>query len=195
MKRLLLITVAVLFVAGSAFAEGGNLGIYVNNTAANCALLQGASTSTYAIVHKNHTGTTAVGFAAPLPSCASSNMVWVADQNPSGFVIIPNDTLGSQSGISVGYGSCRTDNIHVISVLFNRISLMPGCCWYRITENPLLAQTALSVDCGAPAIEEPVYHGSGHIRPTGTTAATCPCNVGSEPSTWGVIKELFRSGS
>jgi hypothetical protein len=197
MKRLLLITVAVLFVAGSAFAEGGNLGIYPNATAANCAIVQAAANAqqTMYIVHKNHTGTTAVGFAAPLPECAQSGMFWITDQNPGGFVIIPNDTLGSQSGISVGYGTCRTDAIVVITMLFQRTSLLPGCCLYSVTPNHLLAPTVQSVDCSTPKIEEVVYAGSANLRPTGTTAATCPCNIGNEPSTWGVIKELFRKGS
>lgn len=198
MKRSLLITLAVLVAAGNAFAVGGNVGVFVNPTAVNCALLRGASTTTIAVVHKNHTGSTAVGFSAPLPTCASASMLWIADQNPQGFVIIPNDTLGSQSGISVGYGSCRVagEATHVINMLFNAIGAnLPGCCLYTVKPNLALSPNVLSVDCSPVGIEEICNGTSGNLRPTGTVASTCPCNIPTEASTWGVIKELFRQGS
>jgi hypothetical protein len=176
---------------------GGNVGLFVNNLAVNCAVLQGASTTTIAVVHKNHSGTTAVAFSAPLPTCAQSSLVWVADQNPSGFVIIPNDTLGSQGGgISVGYGICRTDNVHVISILLNRTALLPSCCLYTVKANLVLAPTVISTDCtpGNPQTES-ANGTSANVRPTGAAVTLCPCNIPNEASTWGVIKELFRSGS
>jgi hypothetical protein len=197
MKRSLLITLAVLLTAGHAFAAGGNVGLFVNPTAANCAIMQGASTTTIAVVHKNHTGSTAVGFSAPLPPCGQVGLVWISDQNPGGYVIIPNDTLGSQSGISVGYGSCRAagEATHVINMLFNRTALLPGCCLYTVKANLELAQNVISADCSPNPIEEIANGTSANVRPTGTTAPTCPCNIPNEASTWGVIKELFRQGS
>jgi hypothetical protein len=195
MKRLLLITVAVLFVAGHAFAGGGNIGLFTNAAATNCAIVQGASTTTAVVVHKNHTGSTGCGFSAPIPSCATSGLVWVADQNPQGFVIIPNDTLGSQSGISVGYGSCRTDAVNVINILCNRVALLSGCCWWTVLPNHLLSPNVLSVDCSPIPLEEIVTGSQANLRPTGTPAANCPCNIPNAASTWGVIKELFRQGS
>jgi hypothetical protein len=155
--------------------------------------VQGASTTTVAVVHKGHTGATASGFSNPLPPCANG-LIWVADQ-PVVPVFLPNDTLGSQGGVSAGYGTCRSDAVHVTSILLQRISLLAGCCLWTVKPNLLLAPTVISTDCSPNPVEEIANGTSAYVRPTGTTVATCPCNVPNEASTWGVIKELFRQGS
>jgi hypothetical protein len=200
MKRLLLITVVGLFVAGQAFAQqigdGGTIGVFTSGTGANCALLQAAAVSNYYIVHKLHNGTTGSSFAAPLPECATSYMFWVADQ-PQFPVYIANDTLGTQGGgVSVGYGSCvpAGTNVHVVTMVFNRLALLPGCCLMTVQPNLAFAPTPISTLCDAQGTEVPATAGSGRIRPTGTQAALCPCDIPVTPSTWGVIKELFRKG-
>jgi hypothetical protein len=202
MKRSLLITLAVLVAvvlaaAGPAFAIGGNIGIFVNNTAVNCAVMRGASTSTYAIVHKNHDGSTGSAFSAPLPPCVGTSMVWISDQ-PVVPIVLPNDTLGSQGGVSTAYGQCRTDNVHVLSMLFNSVGVAPGfagCCLMTVKPNFLLSPNVIHTDCSANPVEEIANGTSANVRGTGVAVGACPCNIPNEASTWGVIKELFRSGS
>lgn len=193
MKRSLLITLAVLLAAGPAFAFGGNIGLFQNTLGTNCALMAAAGSTTAHVVHKDHTGASASAFSALLPPC--SGLFFVADQNPQGFIIIPNDTLGSQGGVSIGYGSCFPGAVHVMSIVASKLGNTVGCCVWRIGPNLLQGPTVQSTDC-APVPMLEVANGTAVIlRNTGQPVSSCPCNIDAEPSTWGVIKELFRQGS
>ncbi len=192
MKRSLLITFAVLLAAGPAFAFGGNIGLFQNTLGTNCALMQAAGSTTAHVVHKDHTGTTGSSFSALLPSCAG--LTWLADL-PQFAITVHNDTLGTQGGSSVGYGTCFTAAVHVLSIQCLKTVNTTGCCVWRVGANLLLAPTAQSVDCAGVPVEEVANGTAVVLRATGQPVSSCPCNIDAEPSTWGVIKELFRQGS
>lgn len=197
--KTLLTALAALLLASQAFAVGGSIGIYSNASAASCAIQQPAM-STYswiAIVHTGSDGATGCAFSAPMPSCAGGVVIadqsWVhlyisSDMNPPPGPVVP-----SQTGASAGYGECFTGPVHVASMFYQAVSPVVGCCAWAVVANPFLGTPGpISTDCSEPYIQEEPANGGTAIISTNPTA--CPCNVGTQESTWGAVKELFRRG-
>ncbi|UCG52704.1 MAG: T9SS type A sorting domain-containing protein [Candidatus Latescibacterota bacterium] len=70
--------------------------------------------------------TTAVTFAAPMPQCFSDGgAVYLADANVFGV------TIGnSQTGVSIGFGSCLPEPVHVLTIQFLAQGNTAPCCLY-----------------------------------------------------------------
>jgi hypothetical protein len=133
----------------------------------------------YYVVHMEAIGATAVSFSAPVPSCFSGT--WLSD-TPTYPVTLGN----SQSGVSVGYGSCLSSPIHVLTISFFCQGTTGDCCEYRVLPRPdALSGQVEVVDCS-----ETLMYGSGG-RAVINGNPGCPCGESSEDSTWGRVKTLY----
>jgi hypothetical protein len=196
MKRaLLIIAVATLSVGsvGQTFAAGGSIGIFSSSLATDCALTQPAvgTSAQYAIVHVGATGSTGSEAAAPIPPCAAGTVITDIPVVPVYFASVGSGTP-SQVGFHAEYGSCRTGAIHIVSMLYQALSPVIGCCAWRVVANPAVSPPPpgpVSLDCGMPPIPEPAAGGTGVVS---TNPVACSCSVPTKESTWGVVKELFR---
>ena len=63
MKRSLLLTLAAMLAATNAFADGGSIGVFTDQSATNCTIEQGVSITTVTIVHQGSDGTTGSEFS------------------------------------------------------------------------------------------------------------------------------------
>lgn len=186
MKRLLLMTLVLMLGAGAALAQGGRIGIFSDATGTNCAVTDAAPglLSVY-IVHIGTAGATAVQYMAAKPAAMTAS--YLSDTNPFGV------TIGnSQTGVSVGYGTCRNGNIHCQTMSFFGSGTTPACTIYEVKCDPLGTNKCAGglidyVDCDF--VELTLHGQSGVVNSTG--ACTCPMIVADEENSWGQIKALF----
>ena len=182
MRKTLLLTLALMVCASMAFAQAGSIGIFSDNQGTDCNLWDNTpGLCAYHIVFVYHGGVTGAQFAAPVPTCLlamymSDATVW--------SVNIGN----SQTGISIGTGSCVAAPTHLLSLNFFCQSLTPAgaCCYYPVLPHPAAASGVVEgVDCAfAPTFPTA---GVGVVNNDGI----CLCDVPNQDTTWGQVKSLF----
>jgi len=180
MRKGLLLTVVLMLGAGMAFAQGGTFGLYGDNAGTSCWLNDKTPGLTpYYVVHLNTTAASAAEFAAPKPSCLLAT--WLSDTS-----VFPVTVGGSQTGVSIGYGSCRAAPIHILTLNFFTQGMTGACCLYRVLPHPVNGGPWM-VDCASNQL------------PAGTNIAvvngnaTCTCEiVPADDTTWGGVKALYE---
>ena len=176
------IQVPVTMKVASNQGPGGTIGVFSDPQASGCNFFdQTTGLMTVYIVHVLTAGATASQFAAPMPSCMTG-ATYLGDSSP--FLVVIGS---SQTGVSVGYGSCLSGPIHVLSVQYFVLGLSQTCCVYPVVPDPSSMWGTIDVvDCsfrytrgaGAHAIVNP--------------DATCQCgSIKTEEATWGKIKSMY----
>jgi len=90
------------------------------------------------VVHIVDAGATAIQYIAAKPACMTST--YLSDTNPFGV------TIGnSQTGVSVGYGTCRSGAIHCQTISYFASGTTRRCCVYTVHCDP-------SASTNAPAV-------------------------------------------
>jgi len=181
MKKALLLTVFLMLGATLAFAQAGSIGIFANPAATDCNLVAGPASglALYYIVHVNTPGAVGCEYAAPKPTCMSLAQ-WLSDSNA--FPV----TLGnSQTGVSVGYGTCRVAPILVQTLQYFVLGPNPTCCRYPVLPHPINGGPNV-VDCADNLLI--ATGGQGIIN---AVPGQCMCNVPVESTTWGQMKALY----
>jgi hypothetical protein len=184
MKKALLLTAFLMLGASIAFAQSGSVGIFADAAGTNCNLPDAVPGLTpYYVVHVYTTGATACQFKATKPACVLASYL-------SDATVFPVTVGNSQTGVSVGYGTCRSGPIHVLTLNFFTQGLTQACCYYKVACDPLGSDGCASglidiVDCSfEPAL---ATAGTGIVKANGT----CDCNVPVEDTTWGNVKALY----
>jgi hypothetical protein len=166
MKKLLLLTVALLSIAGVATAD--HIGIYTDATGSSCSFVPGFTT-TPTIIHKFSAGTTGSRFKVTFPA-GSSFFAFNTPFSPLGVL---------NSDISVGYGTCLNGSIPIGTII---AILAAGLMQVEPAD---LYSFILFTDCN---FVELVASGGGAI--IGSSGGECTNPV--QPSTWGKVKSLYR---
>jgi hypothetical protein len=184
MKKVLLLTVAILFAASAASAQIGVIGIYGDAGPGDCAIAYGAvnTIQTIWVYHALTGGAKASKWAAPQPACF--NALYLADVDVYGV------SLGSsQVEKDIGYGVCEVGTFQILGI--NYLSFGGGavCCEYPVVPAPSLG-IVQAVDCADVEVTSG-SGASGTINPDGT----CPCAVPTEETTWGTVKALYNSNN
>lgn len=184
MKTVLLSVLVLMFAATLAFAQSGSVGIFNDMVGGDCNLPDAAPGLTpYYVVHVLTMGSTACQFMAPKPACATSTYL-------SDGAVFPVTVGNSQTGVSIGYGTCRVGPIHVLTMNFFTTGTTPQCCYYKVMCDPLGQDACASglidvVDCSfEPAL---AAAGTGIINAN----ASCLCDVPVEATNWGRVKALY----
>ena len=191
MRRLLLTTFVLMLGASLALAAdlpGGRIGIFSETGGTNCAVTDAAPGLLQVfIVHTLTTGAAACQYVAAKPGCFTAT--YLSDTNPFAVVI-----GNSQTGVSIGYGSCKIGTVHVQTMSFFAAGTTPACCKYTIACDPLAATGACAlgyvdiVDCGqSAAFAKPQV---GVINPNST--CLCADIIPAQESSWGQIKSLYN---
>ena len=182
MKKTLLLTLALMLVAGMAFGQAGSVGVFADNLGANCNLLDvaPAGLKQYFVVHVNTTGATASQYRAKVPVCMTqTGAQWLSDTNMFGV------TVGnSQTGVAVAYGMCKIGNVHTQTISVFAMGMTGACCRWFVDGDPIIGFIK-GTDC-AFATFYPTG-GQGIINPNGT----CQCSVPTQDTTWGQVKALY----
>ena len=186
MKRSLLIVFVALVAATTAFAQlpvGGSLSAYNDAEGLSCVIESGNAgngITTIYIVHIPPAGLCVTGGTLRMvfPTCMS----YVFDL---GFSAAGPSVGTLQGGISIGYGRQVTAPFVAGSQSLLSATFNPDCC-------RLVVDLAAATDCGTIIQDIPAQGGSGVAAATGNPS-NCTCDVDTQPSTWGGIKELFRT--
>jgi hypothetical protein len=202
MRIFAIVLVLIAFAAGPVFGQAGYIGIYGDNQGMTpCGLRdQTPGLTPYYIVHTNTPGATASRFWAPKPWCSMAQ--YLADT-----AVFPVTVGNSQTGVAIGYGSCRQGPIHVLTINFFTQGLTPSCCCYFIYGDPRTSGQVEVVDCA----EHLLYATGSRGVINSTIACDCPaCTspgclaafyagsdgcinypVPVQESTWGRVKQLY----
>lgn len=165
MKKVLLLTLAVLMISSVAMAD--HIGVYSDCTGSSCLIAPGANS--VAVVHKFSLGTTLSR--------------WKIDMGSSTFFAFnsPYPAIGSATtDISVAYGSCLMGSNCIGTVFGN----------FAAGELKIVAADGqpyvLWADCNFGE-----HEGTGGSA--WANGATGDCReVATESSTWGSVKALYR---
>jgi hypothetical protein len=193
MKKALILCMVSLFVAGIAFAEGpGTVGFYGDAAGTLCNYEGGqianfATETAYIVAIAPHHS--AVEYAAPIPDCLAA-ATGVAAAAQGGSVIIGDIA----TGVSVGYGVCKTGAWAVGKVTWTYVPVGFGgptigpCCTYPIL--PHGTTGAAMAGCESPVPLKFFY--TPITTHTVNGDATCDCANPVRDSTWGQIKALYN---
>jgi hypothetical protein len=182
MKKVLLLTVAMLVCASMAFAQAGSIGLYSDPFGANCNLLDNVpGLYPVYVVHVNAPGATASEWAVSNPACL--NALFLSDSSPFGVYIGASPFL--PSGKAVGYGLCLGSPIHAATLDYFTQALTGPCCLQSVIPHGINGAISV-VDCSSNLLS--ATGGSGIWNPV----PGCNCTVGTHDSTWGSVKAMFQ---
>ena len=179
MKKVVFLTVALVFASSMAFAQAGSIGIFGDAAGTDCNLADVVPGLTpYYIVHVNAVAT-ASQFSAPTPACYLGTYL-------SDGAVFPVTIGNSQTGVAIGYGLCQAGNVHVLTINFFTNGLTGPCCYYPILPDPVVTSGKIEVvDCNNNLLF--ASGGEGIVNADGS----CQCDVPVEDSTWGQVKALY----
>jgi hypothetical protein len=181
MKIVMLFLLIVALGAGAALAQPGVIGLFSDPQGIDCDLFDTLpGLCTYYVFHHSTPGATASQFSAPLPACMLVTHL-------SDTAVFPVTIGNSQFGVAIGYGTCLTAPIHILSINVFCQGLTPACCYYSVLPDPAVMSGQIEVvDCS-----NNLLHGMGY-RASVNPDQSCCCNCTPvEESTWGKVKSLY----
>lgn len=183
MKKVLLLTVVLMFGASLAFAQGGVIGAYADNAGTACDIITGGITQVY-LVH-TLTSVKGVQFRAPEPPCFTGYTLLAASLNPSGVPIGNYST-----GLAMGFAACQPSPLLVVTLTYLPGGTATPCCLWPVLPDANIPSGQIEiVDCVGNLV-----YGLGAIN-TMNSDGNCTCEVPlpTEESTWGKVKSLYSN--
>ena len=182
MKKLLLISLALVLCASTAFGQAGAIGLFVDNPGfANCNLYA-MTPGLYPVyvVHKLCPGATASQFMV-VPGGG-----W--DCTFTGEVIaIPVSIGSSLGGLSASYGGCRASDILISTINWFCMGTTPTCAFLEVVPDPAAPSGAIEVvNCSFVKL----YGQGGALY--ANSDGSCHCWDPVESTSWGGVKALYR---
>ena len=184
MKRILLLTVAVLCLAGLASAQEdvGSIDIFSDGLYTSCNVVDVAGLVSVYVVHTNaNDGSTASQWKVELGAGVTMTSVGSINAYPTAI----GDPL---VGISIAYGACQTiANNLLVTMNFIGSGTSATCALMSIVPDPTSPSGLVEiVDCARNKITLE-KGGQARVNPDGT----CNCTVPVQETTWGGIKSLY----
>ncbi len=144
---LLVTLVLLLLAADPAAAQTGAICLFADPTGSDCTLSDHSpGTLSIYVVHTLTPGAMGSQFSAPKPDCMVGAS-WLVDVKP--FPV----TLGdSQSGVSIGYGTCQPSPIHILTIMYATSGTTELDCFYRVRPHPAVGRAEM-VDCNDNLLE------------------------------------------
>jgi len=184
MKRIVLVSIAVLALATTVFAQNGRVMLYSDPGFLSCNSDNPAVTFTAYVVHDGHPGAMAVQYA--ITDDTGGALSYLADINPWALVI-----GNSQAGVAVSYGGCQAGQVHAQSILYSVLSNPPVCSTVSVIDviDPDQGPGIYGVDCLQPILR-PL---NGSVL-TFNEDGSCACGevVPVEETNWGRVKALYQ---
>ena len=185
MRGVLLVVAAlvVLVPPGIGHTGSGTIMLYGDAGFTACNLVDPVGLLTIFVVYEFHSGASGVRYA--VSENTEGALAYLADVN--NFALV---TGGSQSGITVSFGGCIQNAIHIQNVLYSVVSSPPVCTMVEVVPDPAAASGQVeSVDCSATT------RFTGGWFATFNGDGSCPCGMiccPTETGTWGRVKGLYR---
>ena len=182
MKTLFLTGLTLLGCLFVGIANADTVGLYADPAGVECNIIDDTpGLLRIHVVHKSPQGSWAAQFSAPMPACMtgatfiSDTAVW--------------EVIGSsQTGVSMGYGSCQTGSINFLTIDYFAQGTSDPCCLYPVLPDPRVPSGEIEVvDCNGQ-----LAYAQGEVS-TVNGDSSCPCGypVPVEKTTWGKVKALY----
>lgn len=163
LRTLAILVAAVLCLPGGLCAQGGAICIYADAAGTDCNPSDTTpSDLALYVVHALTPGATASQFAAPQPGCMVGAS-WLSDT-----VVFPVTVGNSQTGVAIGYGTCLSGPIHVLTINYVTGGTTTADCPYSVIPHPDRDLVEMT-DC-SHAIK-PATGGVSYLNST----TTCQC--------------------
>lgn len=182
MKKVLLLTLAMMICASMAFAQAGGIGIYTDGAYTNCSLTAVApGLYPVYVVHVLCPGATASQFKV-VPGGG-----W--DCTFTGEIIAVPVSIGSSlGGLSASYGGCRASNVLISTLNWFCMGTTPACAYLEVAPDPAAPSGNIEVvNCAFVKL-----FGVGSMmfaNPGG--GCSRPCGLPTQDSSWGQIKSIY----
>lgn len=183
MKKLLLISLALVLCASTAFGQAGTIGIFVDNPGfVQCTFVDAAPALVPVyVVHHITPGATASQWK--VMAMAGWNCIYTGE-----IVIQPVSIGNTQAGISVSYGGCKPAPIHLVTINYFCQGLNPTCAYLEVVPDPA-APTGLIevVSCSFVKLI-----GTGGRLYANNVNHQCDCYDPVRNTSWGGVKALYQ---
>jgi len=184
MKRIGLLFILILAIAAPVFAQypdgaTGDISAYADETGSACDLAANGGNAPVPlfIVHKFSDGGGATGCRFKITTPAGMSIFGFNTT----FVPIGQVT----SDLSLGYGVCINATTSLGSVIAFSSTPSPLCSYVSVVAADNFSDP-ISTDCSFG--EYKVETGQAIVNNDGN----CPCNIATQPSSWGKVKSLYR---
>jgi hypothetical protein len=187
MRRLLVLLAVILISGGTAMAQGGLIGLYIDTWGDDCDIYDnGHGIIEVQVVHK---------FA---PQAAAAQFSVITSPGFTGAYLgeeLPASLLGglfgnSQRGISIAYAECRSSPIHILTMKYYMFGTSARNSYIEVVADPTAKPPGIyMVDCAVPF---PTLYtavgGRAYINNDGTASCT---TTPVRSTTWGGIKAMY----
>jgi hypothetical protein len=164
MKRVSIAACLVILSAQLVLAQAGSICLFADAEGYDCTITDIApGLITVYVVHEHAVDVQAVQFAAPVPSCMTAT--FIGETSPW-----PHVTGISQTGILVGYPSCLSSPIHVLTMNFFGSGTTIPDCPYPVLPDPEIGYIEVT-DCND--VKLPGLGGTTYVN------SSLPCLCGS----------------
>jgi hypothetical protein len=180
MRFMFILAALLVHTTSSALAQGGSIRVDGDPAGKACNIVDATpGLITVYVVHDNANSVMGAQFRAAMPACMTAS--FISDQS------VFSVTLGdSQTGVAIGYGSCQSGPVHILSINYLVSGLTPRCCRYPVTSDPRASNEIIVTDCSHR--EMTAVGGTTPVNSDGS----CGCSDGLENATWGEIKETYK---
>lgn len=181
MRFLLFAGVALLLlVPPYVAAQTDEIGLFVDTAYENCKLSDtGPGVVTVYVVHSTSSGATGSQFK--LQTGSGVMLSYLGETSP--FPLVIGNT---QTGISIGYGSCQYSDVLVSTISYYASGNSATCSSIWIVPDPASLQGYIEVvSCSTTRFEA-----SGSLLVINSDGS-CDCGPTSRDSNWGKIKDIY----
>lgn len=182
MKKVLLLTLAIMICASMAFAQAGGIGLYTDAAYTSCSFVDAAAglVPIYA-VHKLTPGATASQFLVSPGggwNCTSVGEV----------IHVPVSIGSAMGGLSASYGGCRASDILIVTINFFCSGISPACAYLEVVADPASPTGTIEVvNCSFVKL---VGVGSMLFANPGAGCGR-ECGLPTHETNWGKIKTIY----
>jgi hypothetical protein len=181
MKKVVLLTVAVMCVSGLAFGQNvGSIDIFSDVGLTDCNIVAPPAGVFPVWIAQTNVGggVTAVQFKLNTPATITS-----VGEIPSFQLTLGNTT----TGVSISYSACKTGTFLLLQINYLAQGPTAACEWITVAPEPSDPGIQF-IDCNDNTIFLPSA-GEARVNPD----ISCTCNVPVQETTWGGIKALYQN--
>ena len=181
MKKVLLLTLAIMICASMAFAQAGGIGLYLDNPGfSTCDYVDAAAALVPVyVVHVYNPGATASQFMAVNGGhgCTFTGEI----------MAVPVSIGSTQTGLSASYGACIGGNVLIATMNYFCMGAAPPCSYIEIVVDPAAPSGTIEIiDCSF--VKQIGVGSKMYFNPDGTCGT---CGLPTNESSWGQIKAIY----
>jgi hypothetical protein len=182
MKKLLLISLALVLCASTAFGQAGTIGLFVDNPGfVQCTFVDAAPALVpiYAVHHITPGATASQWMVVPM---GGWNCTYTGE-----IIHVPVSIGNTQSGLSASYGGCLSAPILMATINYFCMGVSPTCAYLEVVPDPAAPTGTIEVvDCSFVKLI-----GSGGVI-YANNDGSCDCYDPVKSTSWGGVKALYH---